>query len=86
MEPTLSLRRLAGQLGVLLVLTAIAATSALLAATPPAPPPNIVFIFADDLGYGDLGCYGAKDIKTPHIDRLAYSKKFSKCRRCCKRF
>ncbi len=33
--------------------------------------PNIVFIFADDLGYGDLGCYGARDIKTPHIDRLA---------------
>ena len=71
MEPTLSLRRLAGQLGVLLVLTVIAATPALLAATIPAPPPNIVFIYADDLGYGDLGCYGAKDIKTPHIDRLA---------------
>ena len=35
------------------------------------PPPNIVFIFADDLGYGDLGCYGARDIKTPNIDRLA---------------
>ena len=35
------------------------------------PKPNIVFIFADDLGYGDLGCYGARDIRTPHIDRLA---------------
>lgn len=34
-------------------------------------PPNIVFIFADDLGYGDLGCFGANDIKTPHIDRIA---------------
>ncbi len=33
--------------------------------------PNVVFILADDLGYGDLGCYGAKDIETPHIDRLA---------------
>lgn len=33
--------------------------------------PNIVMILADDLGYGDLGCYGAKDLKTPHIDRLA---------------
>ncbi|MEL6390686.1 MAG: sulfatase [Bacteroidota bacterium] len=33
--------------------------------------PNFVFIFADDLGYGDLGCYGATDIKTPHIDRIA---------------
>ena len=35
------------------------------------PRPNIVFILADDLGYGDIGCYGAKDIRTPHIDRLA---------------
>lgn len=33
--------------------------------------PNIVFILADDLGYGDLGCYGQKKIRTPHIDRLA---------------
>ncbi len=33
--------------------------------------PNIVCIMADDLGYGDLGCYGANDIQTPHIDRLA---------------
>jgi len=33
--------------------------------------PNIVLIVADDLGYGDLGCYGCKDISTPHIDRLA---------------
>jgi len=35
------------------------------------PPPNIVFIMADDLGYGDLGCYGQKIIRTPNIDRLA---------------
>lgn len=33
--------------------------------------PNIIHIFADDLGYGDLGCFGADDIKTPNIDRLA---------------
>lgn len=33
--------------------------------------PNIVLINADDLGYGDLGCYGATKVKTPHIDRLA---------------
>ena len=33
--------------------------------------PNIIFIMADDLGYGDLGCYGQKVIQTPHIDALA---------------
>jgi arylsulfatase len=33
--------------------------------------PNIVLIFIDDLGYGDLGCFGAEGWKTPHIDRLA---------------
>ena len=33
--------------------------------------PNVVYILADDLGYGDLGCYGQKRIKTPVIDRLA---------------
>jgi len=33
--------------------------------------PNIVFILADDLGYGDLACYGRRDIRTPHLDRLA---------------
>ncbi len=35
--------------------------------------PNFLIIYADDLGIGDLGCYGAKDVKTPNIDRLAAS-------------
>jgi arylsulfatase A-like enzyme len=33
--------------------------------------PNIIFILADDLGYGDLSCYGANDLHTPQIDKLA---------------
>jgi arylsulfatase A-like enzyme len=48
---------------------------ALLAAAPaPAqerPLPNIVIVYADDLGYGDLGCFGATGWATPHLDRLA---------------
>jgi arylsulfatase A-like enzyme len=36
-----------------------------------APKPNVVYILADDLGYGELGSYGQKTIQTPHLDRLA---------------
>ena len=35
--------------------------------------PNVIFIVADDLGYGDLSCYGARSIQTPHVDSLAAS-------------
>ena len=37
----------------------------------PVRTPNIVFILADDLGYGDLGCFGGTQVRTPHIDSLA---------------
>ncbi len=37
----------------------------------PATKPNILFLFADDLGYGELGCYGLKEVPTPNIDSIA---------------
>ncbi len=49
----------------------LAATAVLSASTPAAQKPNIVLIYADDLGFGDVGCYGAKRVSTPHMDALA---------------
>jgi arylsulfatase A-like enzyme len=51
-------------------LTAAAAAAALPLRARTAKP-NILFILADDLGYGDLGCYGQKLVRTPNVDRLA---------------
>src|SRR5829696_6081574 len=53
----------------LLVVCLSAASAA--AQAPAAAKPNVVLIITDDVGYGDLGSYGAPDLKTPNIDRLA---------------
>jgi arylsulfatase A len=45
--------------------------SSILSAAPKAEQPNIIVIFADDLGYGDLSCYGSKVIATPRLDQMA---------------
>jgi arylsulfatase A-like enzyme len=53
-------------LTVVFVVTLIGSISARAADTP-----NVVIIFADDLGYGDLGVYGHPTIRTPNLDRMA---------------
>ncbi|MCA9172411.1 MAG: sulfatase-like hydrolase/transferase, partial [Planctomycetales bacterium] len=56
--------RLFLSLGVTLCLT-------LYVSTPASARPNVIYLLADDLGYGELGCYGQTQIQTPHIDQLA---------------
>ena len=53
------------------VIVCLLVPGSLVARGAPAPPRNIVIILADDIGYGDLGCYGATKVKTPNLDRLA---------------
>lgn len=49
----------------------LALAGACAAPLPAAETPNIVLVLADDVGYGDLGCYGNRHVPTPHLDRLA---------------
>src|SRR5208337_2739965 len=64
-QPTRAMKRLVRvPLALLLVVLPIAVSAT------PTPKPNIIIILADDLGYGDTGCYGATKIPTPNVDRI----------------
>jgi len=61
------LRSGAAALAVALLLLGVSAAPA----APPARPPNFIIIFTDDQGYADLSCFGATDLATPNLDRMA---------------
>lgn len=69
---SLCLRVLAWPARGLIVVSLILASGSIVATpTFAADPPNLIWIMADDLGYGELGCYGQQVISTPHLDRMA---------------
>ena len=67
---SIKLRILAVLAGILFTFV-MEAVLASVAAEAPVDKPNIIFIFADDLGWGDISVHGHPDIRTPNIDRLA---------------
>ncbi len=69
MRQLAGLTEIANRLGVLLLSTLLLSLSS--APSQGAERPNIIIVLADDLGYGDLSCYGHPRFKTPHLDRFA---------------
>lgn len=67
------MRRIVGlaKLGVVIGFALMGGMKSTLVASQDTARPNIIFIFADDMGFGDLGCYGHRKIKTPYLDRMA---------------
>ena len=59
------------KIGITIIAIVLIAGACEISNSPLSTRPNIIYIMADDLGYGDISCYGASKIQTPNIDRLA---------------